>query len=80
MSKIKTLKDLGDNEELCKYCPLPEESQGVRCYGGQPIMCEGSHCKEAYDAYLEEMDEEQSEIDVIESDWHNDYLKYKSKE
>ena len=37
----KTIDEL--DEELCSYCPLPEESQGVHCYGGLPVMCEGSH-------------------------------------
>jgi len=43
-----------DSEELCKYCPIPEESQGVHCYGGVVNMCEGRCCEEAYEAYLEE--------------------------
>lgn len=49
------------DEDLCKYCPIPEEHQGVHCYGGHPIMCEGAKCPEAYDAYMEsedDMDEE----------------------
>lgn len=53
-----TLEELADQECLCYYCPIPEESQGVHCYGGEPVMCEGSHCDEAYDYYLEEWEEE----------------------
>lgn len=52
----KTIDEL--DEELCSYCPLPEESQGVHCYGGLPVMCEGSHCKEAYQNYLDTYEEE----------------------
>jgi hypothetical protein len=48
-----------DNGDLCNYCPLPEESRGVHCYGGEPVMCEGSHCKEAGENYIEEMEVEE---------------------
>ncbi len=42
-------------ENLCEvYCPLPEELRGVHCYGGEPVMCEGSHCGEAIEAWKEE--------------------------
>ncbi len=42
-------------ENLCEvYCPLPEELRGVHCYGGEPVMCEGSHCDEAIEAWKEE--------------------------
>lgn len=45
--------------DLCEsYCPLPDHLKGVRCYGGEPIMCEGSHCSEAVKAWREaEVDE-----------------------
>ena len=43
-----------DSEDLCNYCPLPDESKGVHCYGGIVHMCEGSHCKEALDYWEEE--------------------------
>ena len=42
------------DDKLCNYCPLPEESRGVHCYGGEPVMCEGSHCAEAMEAWMEE--------------------------
>ena len=46
---------IGDlDTELCDNCPLPDELKGVRCYGGNPAMCEGSHCGEAYERYLSE--------------------------
>ncbi len=42
-------------DDLCElYCPLPEEVRGVHCYGGEPVMCEGSHCDEAIEAWKEE--------------------------
>lgn len=47
-----TKEDLG--EDLCEHCPLPGESRGVQCYGGAVIMCEGSHCDEAYERYIED--------------------------
>lgn len=53
---IETQEDLG--EELCDYCPLENHLKGVRCYGGQPVMCEGSHCKEAHTYYLDNFLEE----------------------
>lgn len=45
--------DEGD-ENLCNYCPLPNDSKGVHCYGGAVVMCEGSHCKEAMEYWEEE--------------------------
>lgn len=40
---------------LCNiYCPLPDHLKGVHCYGGEPVMCEGSHCREALEAWKEE--------------------------
>lgn len=39
-------------DSLCEvYCPLPERLRGVHCYGGEPVMCEGSHCDEAIKAW-----------------------------
>lgn len=42
------------DDELCNYCPLPDGSKGVHCYGGNVHMCEGSHCKEALEYWEEE--------------------------
>lgn len=53
---ILSKEDLG--ELLCDYCPLPDSAKGVHCYGGEPVMCEGSHCEEAYHNYLEEVEEQ----------------------
>lgn len=47
---IKRLEDMGC-EDLIDYCPL--EKSGYSTPNGY-VMCEGSHCKEAYEAYLEE--------------------------
>lgn len=47
-----------DAEELCNYCPLPDGSKGVHCYGGSVHMCEGSHCKDALEYWEEEFIEE----------------------
>jgi hypothetical protein len=52
------MEELQDAGELCDYCPLDEDHKGVHCYGGEPIMCEGSHCADAYEAYLEEEEED----------------------
>lgn len=41
-------------ENMCNYCPLPDELKGAHCYGGQPVMCEGSHCDEAIERWKEE--------------------------
>lgn len=48
------LKDMIGEEVLCDYCPLDESKRGVHCYGGQPIMCEGTHYDEALEAWKEE--------------------------
>lgn len=51
----KELRELAGEEALCEiYCPLTDELKGVHCYGGAPVMCEGSHCGEALEAWLEE--------------------------
>ena len=59
MSEPKKREDM--DEELCDYCPLPEEAKGVHCYGGAPVMCEGSRCDDAYETYLEEFESEDGE-------------------
>lgn len=43
---------LGEN--ICDHFPLPEEKRGFRCYGGEPIMCEGVCCDDALRAWKEE--------------------------
>jgi len=48
----KSYADMED--KLCDYCPLPDGSKGSHCYGGNPVMCEGACCKEAYENYLED--------------------------
>jgi len=53
----KTFEEIRDSGDLCDFCPLPEEAKGVRCYGGEPVMCEGINCEEAYKTYLEDEDE-----------------------
>lgn len=50
------IEELGD--ELCNYCPLPEEYRGTYSTpGGISAGCEGSHCEEAYELYLEECED-----------------------
>ena len=45
--------ELGD--DLCVWCPLPEERRGVKGVpGGFAAGCEGSKCDEAYLIYFEE--------------------------
>jgi hypothetical protein len=56
----KEFKDM-DSDALCKYCLLPEGSNIIRCYGNHPVSCEGSHCPEAYEAYLESDDYEEED-------------------
>ena len=57
--------ELGD--ELCKWCPRDEKIRGVYSVpGGFAAGCEGSHCKEAYEAYLEERAAE-----LVEQNGHN---------
>lgn len=51
---IDSMVPSNDAEELCNYCPLPDEAKGVRCYGGTVHMCEGSRCGEAMDSWEEE--------------------------
>lgn len=42
-------------DQLCEFCILPEGNRGVRCYGGEPIMCfESGFCEKALEAWKEE--------------------------
>ena len=59
IKKPKTFEEISGEDELCCNCPLPEESQGVHCYGGEPVMCEGRCCKEAYENYVENFEGEE---------------------
>ena len=45
------ITELGD--ELCKWCPLDKKG-AYSVPGGFMAGCEGSHCKEAYENYMEE--------------------------
>jgi len=45
----KEMEALG--EELCNYCPLPEENRGCK---SALVNCEGASCVEAYESYKEE--------------------------
>lgn len=49
---LKSIEELG--EDLCEYCPLEENERGARSTpSGTYAGCEGSHCKEAYQYYIE---------------------------
>ena len=48
------LVEIIGEERLCNFCPLPEEQKGVHCYGGNPVMCEGTHCDKALSVWKEE--------------------------
>lgn len=56
---MKTIKELQESEELCNYCSRTEygECKCVSTPNGYQ-SCEGAWCAEAYEAYLEEGDEE----------------------
>lgn len=51
-----------DAEELCNYCPLPDEAKGVHCYGGAPAMCEGKCCPDATEIWEEDFIGEFAEL------------------
>lgn len=51
---IKTMEELA--EELCDFCPLSEDQR--KCTVFNPEGCGGAYCEEAYDTYLEEMEDE----------------------
>lgn len=53
-TKEELMLELGGEEEFCDCCPLPKEAQGVHCYGGDPVMCEGRYCPEALEEWLEQ--------------------------
>lgn len=41
-------------DRLCDFCPLPDYLKGVHCYGGEPVMCNGSYCDKALKAWKED--------------------------
>lgn len=52
----KSIDELG--EELCVYCPIPDNLKGVHCYGGEPVFCQDyGGCDEAYRSYLNDFEE-----------------------
>lgn len=51
---IDNEKPCEDTDTMCEYCPLPDEVKGVHCYGGMPVMCEGTHCHKAMEIWQEE--------------------------
>jgi len=54
MQEPKSKEELED--QLCKFCPL--ETKGVYSVpGGFAAGCEGSKCEEAYEIYLEQLEE-----------------------
>jgi hypothetical protein len=56
--KPKSKKELED--EICQFCPL--ENKGVCSVpGGFVAGCEGSRCEEAYENYLETLENENHE-------------------
>jgi len=61
-TKILTIEELIDNEEICDYCDADPE---IRCYGGDPVMCEGAWCDTAYERYVDNRKDEISEMDLI---------------
>lgn len=52
---MRTLEEL--DLELCNYCPLPDEAKGTHGAPNGYYSCEGSNCKEAYEAYQDECTE-----------------------
>ena len=61
-SKVKTREELGG--DVCNYCTLDDNERAVRNYGNGPIFChESSLCDDAYQAYLDECEEEGDDED-----------------
>lgn len=49
--------------EICSYCSLPAEYQGVHCYGEEVVMCGDSpRCEEALHKWEDEYTEEFTEL------------------
>lgn len=67
--KPKSMEELG--EELCDHCPLPDEAKGsYSTPSGNSAGCEGSHCSEAYDNYLESLaEDEEPATTTPEKEW-----------
>ena len=51
-STVRKQEDL--DEELCKYCTIPKECQGMHMGPNGPYGCEGCLCHEAYENFLDE--------------------------
>lgn len=51
------------SDEICSYCSLPAEYQGVHCYGEEVVMCGDSpRCEEALHKWEDEYTEEFTEL------------------
>lgn len=58
---MKKAEPIGD--ELCKYCPLDKDKQGVYSTpGGYSAGCEGSHCTEAKQNYDDQIIQEPESV------------------
>lgn len=49
---MRSMEDMGD--ELCDYCPIPDEAKGIHVTPNGYSACEGSRCPVAYERYKEE--------------------------
>lgn len=62
MSNPLSKEELLDSESLCQYCKWTdrgkENNPTVACYGGEPVMCEGDYCDDAYEYYLDNFEED----------------------
>lgn len=61
MRILKTIEEMNDNEELCKYCDA--DPNGYSTPNGY-YSCEGSWCGKAYERYLEECDISERAVDI----------------
>jgi hypothetical protein len=58
---MKKAEPIGD--ELCKYCPLDKDKQGVYSTpGGYSVGCEGNHCTEAKQNYDDQIIQETESV------------------
>lgn len=57
---VKTIEELQDSGIICDYCSVDDKFKGGGVYGTPNgyISCEGTWCKEAYEIYLEEAEDE----------------------
>lgn len=61
MGKVRNLEEMCDDESLCKYCYCTDYGERPTSYSSPNgyYSCEGRGCEDAYEMYLETVNEKE---------------------